>query len=199
MIAGLSLMFGVAGTLHAEFVSVVQLTDLRGNISFQVCTDPEKKALEAQVRAEEKVYAKALEEAKKEWKIINTDAFPSSRIKRRTLRVLTTTSKREEAEAFLSKRQEGVEHAISEDKKEQARVLNMKPTKSRSRRGGSRSNAAQVAQQQKEVKEDIARDATADKAEEMLRKKLSALAGHEVPFFGEEPPSPKKAAAPKKK
>ena len=29
--------------LQAEFVSVVELTDLRGNVSFQICTEEEKK------------------------------------------------------------------------------------------------------------------------------------------------------------
>jgi len=184
--------------LQAEFVSVVELTDLRGNTSYQICTEEEKKKLDLELRAEDKAFTKALELTKVQWSTMyKGTAFPSSRIKERTLRVITTTSKREEADKILSKMETQEERSISKEKAEEESILKKKPTKSR--RGRSNNNAA-IAREQKEVKEDRENDANADKAEDLLRKNLSTTAGHEVPFFGEAPvkAQPKKAAAKKK-
>jgi len=182
--------------LRAEFLSVIEITDLRGNTSFQVCTDEETRKLESELKAEAKAYPKALEETKADWKAVQKDTpFPGSRIKQRTLRVLTRTVKREEADAFLGKKQSREERELSKDQADEERILKMKPT--RSRRGGS--NKAAVEWQQKEVKEDRERDSNADKAEAVLRKKLSAAAGHEVPFFGQTPVEPQQKPAAKKK
>lgn len=189
--------------LRAEFVSVVELSDLRGNTSFQVCTDEEKKSLEAEVRAEAQVYTKVLDQTKTEWKTqYNNKPFPTGRIKPRTLRVLTTTSKREEAEAIMSKRESSVADTKARKRAEEESILKKKPTKTSFRRGrGGGNNNAAIAREQKEVREDRARDAEADKAEALLRRNLSAAAGHEVPFYGEGAPvkAAKKKPAPKKK
>ncbi len=192
----LPLFAWLAGTepLRADFLSVVEITDLRGNAIFRICTDAEKKALEDELRAEAKVYAKALQEAKADWKALYKDTpFPSSRIRARKLRVLTSTPNREEAEKYLSKREDHYEDALADDKREEERILKMKPTRSRRGRG---SNAAYVRNLQQQVKEDRERDEHADKAEVLLRKRLAAAAGHEVPFYGETPvaanPAPKR-------
>jgi hypothetical protein len=183
--------------LWAEFVSVIELTDLRGNTSYQICTDEEKKKLDLELRAEAKAYSKSLELTKTQWNTMHKGtAFPSSRIKQRTMRVITTTSKREEAEAILSKRETQEARSISNNKADEERILKMKPT--RARRGRS-SNSSSIKQQQQDVKEDRERDSNADKAEELLRKNLSAAAGHEVPFFGLTPFKPAQKAAAKKK
>ena len=184
--------------LQAEFVSVVELADLRGNTSYQICTDEEKKKLDLDLRAEDKAFTKALELTKVQWNTMyKGTAFPSSRIKERSMRVITTTSKREEADKVLSKWEDQKERAISRKKAEEESILKKKPT--RSSRGRSNNNAS-IAREQKEVKEDRESDANADKAEDLLRKNLSTSAGHEVPFFGKAPEKaePKKAAAKKK-
>ena len=190
------LLFGVTAQLHAELFSVVEINDLRGNMTFQICTDAEKRKIEDEISAEAKAYPKALEEAKAEWKLANKEtAFPGGRIKPRAMRVVTATINREEADTLLTKTQSREERAVSNDKAEKERVLNMKPT--RFRHGGS--NQAVIAQQQSKVKEDRERDASADKAEVILRKKLAALAGHEIPFYGEAPADKQPKGAPKKK
>lgn len=184
--------------LQAEFVSVVELADLRGNTSYQICTDEEKKKLDLDLRAEDKAFTKALELTKVQWNTMyKGTAFPSSRIKERSMRVITTTSKREDADKVLSKMEAQEERSISKDKAEQESILKKKPTKSS--RGRSNNNAS-IAREQKEVKEDQENDTNADKAEDLLRKNLSTAAGHEVPFFGKAPvkAEPKKAAAKKK-
>lgn len=191
------LFFCSTTQLWAEFISVVELTDLRGNTSFQICTDEEKKKVELELRAESKVYSKALELTKVQWNTMyKGTAFPNSRIKQRTMRVMTTTSKRDEADAFVSKLETQEERSISRNKAEEESILKKKPTKSR--RGGS-NNSASLAREQKEIKEDRENDANADKAEDLLRKNLSAAAGHEVPFFGVTPAKAQPKAAAKKK
>jgi len=193
------LLFCSTAKLWAEFVSVVELTDLRGNVSFQICTEEEKKKLDLELRAEDKAFTKALELTKVQWNTMyKGTAFPSSRVKERTMRVVTTTSKSEEADKILSKMEDLEERSISRKKAEEESILKKKPT--RSSRGRSNNNAS-IAREQKEVKEDRENDANADKAEDLLRKNLSAAAGHEVPFFGKVPAKaaqPKKAAAKKK-
>ncbi|MEI6646838.1 MAG: hypothetical protein WCP12_12455 [bacterium] len=196
LFAGIFLICATA-KLRAEFVSVVDLTDLRGNASYKICTEEEKKKLEAELKAEDKVYSKVLDQTKSEWKTMhNNKPFPSGRIKPRTLRTLTTTSKREEAESFLNKRETSEADTKNRKRTEQENILKKKPTPSR--RGGN--NNASIAREQKEIKDEREQEAEADKAEELLRKNLSTAAGHEVPFFGEAPvkPQQKKAAGKKK-
>jgi hypothetical protein len=195
----MSVVLFLGSTIHlqAEFMSVMELTDLRGNTEYKICTEEEKKKLDLELRAEAKAYSKALELTKTQWNTMyKGDAFPSSRIKQRTMRVMTTTSKQEEADLFVSKMETQEARQISKDRAEEERILKMKPT--RSRRGRS-SNSSSIKQQQEDVKEDREKDATADKAEDLLRKNLSTLAGHEVPFFGDVPVKKQPKAAAKKK
>jgi len=189
------LLFGVTVRLHAELFTVVEITDLRGNAKFQVCTEEEKKKIETEVRVEAMAYPKALEETKVEWVTAHKEAFPGGRLKPRALKVVSSTTKREEADKELVKSEEHVERTIASDKAEKERVLNAKPV--HSRRGGG--NQAAIEQQKHKITEDREKDALADKAEALLRKKLSAAVGHEVSFYGETPSEQKKDAAPNKK
>jgi hypothetical protein len=195
----MSFVLFIGSTIHlkAEFVSVMELTDLRGNTAYKICTEEEKKKLDLELRAESKAFSKALELTKTQWNTMyKGDAFPSSRIKQRTMKVITTTSKQEEADLFVSKMETQEERQIAKDKAEEEKILKMKPKPAR--RGRS-SNSASIKRQQEEVKEDREKDATADKAEDLLRKNLSTLAGHEVPFFGDVPVKNQAKAAAKKK
>jgi hypothetical protein len=196
MFAGIFLICATS-KLRAEFVSVVELTDLLGNASYKIYTEDEKKKLESDLKAEDKVYSKVLDETKSEWKTMHKDKpFPGGYLKPRTLRALTTTSKREEAESFLSKQETIEADTKNKKRKEEEKILKKKPTVSR--RGGNNNNS--IAREKKEVKEELQQEAEADKAEELLRKNLSAAAGHEIPFFGEAPvKAQQKNAAAKKK
>ena len=181
--------------LHADMFYAIECTDLRGNSNFQICTDAEKKKLETELRSETQAYPKALEETKTEWLTAHPESpFPGGRLKQRTLKVLTESTKREEAEITLKKDESHKERSIAKDKSEDEHILNMKPA--RSRRGN---NQAQVEQQKHKVNEEREKDALADKAEAMLRKKLSAATGHEIAYYGETPAEQKKGAAPDKK
>jgi uncharacterized phage protein (TIGR02220 family) len=196
MFAGIFLVCATS-KLRAEFVSVVELTDLRGNASYKICTEDEKKKLETELKAEDKVYSKVLDETKSEWKTKHNDKpFPGGYLKPRTLRTLTTTSKREEAESFLSKREISEADTKKRNRKEEESILKKKAKPFH--RGGN--NNSSIVREKKEVKEDLQQEAEADKAEELLRKNLSAATGHEIPFFGEAPiKAQKKKAEAKKK
>jgi hypothetical protein len=195
----MSVVLFMGSTIHlqAEFISVMELTDLRGNTAYKICTEEEKKKLDLELRAEAKAYSKALELTKTQWNTMyKGDAFPSSRIKQRTMRVMTTTSKQEEADLFVSKMETEEARQISKDRAEEEQILKKKPQPAR--RGRS-SNSSSIKRQQEEVKEDRQKDAHADKAEDLLRKNLTTLAGHEVPFFGDVPVKKQAKAAAKKK
>lgn len=189
------LLFSATDRLHAELIPVIEVTDLRGNSHFQVCTEEEKKKIEAELKAETKFYPKALADTKADWLVTHKDTpFPSSRLKQRTLRVISTAINREAADKLLSKNEERKERALANNKADEEATLKKKP--SSGRKGG---NQAAVKREQDNVKEDRERNANADKAETILRQKLSAAAGHEVPFYGEVPVEQKQAPAPKKK
>lgn len=195
----MSFVLFMGSTIHlqAEFISVMELTDLRGNTAYKICTEEEKKKLDLELRAEAKAFSKALELTKTQWNTMyKGTAFPSSRIKQRSMRVITTTSKREEADTVMSKWETQEARSISKAKAEEESILKKKPTKSRRGRGN---NNASIAREQNEVKEDRENDANADKAEDLLRKNLSTAAGHEVPFFGFTPVKAQPKAAAKKK
>jgi hypothetical protein len=108
--------------------------------------------------------------------------------------ILSTAINREAADKLLSKNEERKERALANNKADEEATLKKKP--SSGRKGG---NQAAVKREQDNVKEDRERNANADKAETILRQKLSAAAGHEVPFYGEVPVEQKQAPAPKKK
>jgi hypothetical protein len=191
------LFMGSTIYLQAEFVSVMELTDLRGNKAYKICTEEEKKKLDLELRAESKAYSKALELTKTQWDTMyKSEPFPSSRIKQRTMKVITTTSKQEEADLFVSKMESQEARQNSKDRAEEEQILKKK---AKPARRGHSSNSASIKRQQAEVKEDREKDTHADKAEDLLRKNLTTLAGHEVPFFGEVPVKKQPKAAAKKK
>lgn len=193
--ATLALMLaGTAERLEAEIFSVVRITDLRGNAAFQVCVEDEKRKIEGALSQEAKVFQKAVEAARDEWNLTHADAaFPSSRIKARTLKVMGTALDREEAGLQLAQVKIREARALAEEKMEEEKALRAKPGK----HGRLRRDA--VADQKEEVREERERDETADRAELLVRRKLSAAAGHDIPFYGAAEEEPNKKAGRNKK
>jgi len=188
------LLFGAAIPLRADLFYVAELTDLRGNKSFLVCTAQDKLKTDAELAAEARAFPKALEATKADWQRDHADkAFPGGRLKQRTLRVLATTMNRDEADKLLAQDQGRETRTLANEKEEKERVLNAKPV--HARRGG---NASALEQQKREIQESRERDTLADKAETMLRQKLSAAAGHDIPFYGQASDEPKKQPKRKK-
>ncbi len=83
----LGLAMYVAGSVaHAEMVSVVQITDMRGQTAFEVMNREEYAALQKEIKEEVAVYQAAAADAKKEWDANKENKLPfqGNRIKPRT-------------------------------------------------------------------------------------------------------------------
>ncbi len=180
------LFVGMTESLFAELFMVARMTDLRGNASFQVCTEEEKRKIEAELSEESKVYPKVVSEAKAEWaKAINVEAFPSTRIKQRTLKVMNTAISREAADKLLVQTKIREERLLAEEKAEEERILKTPA------RGFGRGHRVAVVDQKQDVREDRDRDDVADKAEVIVRQKLAVAVGHAIPFYGVAPYEPR--------
>lgn len=176
------LLLGTASRLSAQLFTVVRMTDLRGNAKYQVCTEAEKRKLEADLNEESKALPKAIDAAKAEWaKALNTEAFPTTKIKARTLKIMNTAISREEADKLLVQAKLREERTLAKEKEEDARILKTR-----------RPNPA-VGEQRQQVREDRKEDKIADRAEALVRKQLSSASGHEVPFYGSAAEEPKNA------
>lgn len=188
------LLLAAAPIVRADVFSVVELTDLRGNKSFAVFSDQDKQKTETDLSAESKAFTKALEETKNEWMRTHAEhPFPNSRLKPRTVRVLSTSMNREEAEKQQLEDKARETRTLANETKEKDRILERKPAHSR-----RFNNQAAVEQQKRAVREERERDAIANQAERLLREKLAAATGHDIPFYGEASEEPKKTAKRKK-
>jgi len=187
-------LLSVSTALCAELFSAAELTDLRGNKSFVVLTDQEKLKTEADLAAEAKAFPNALEETKSEWLGQHPEqVFPGNRLKPCSLRVLATTIDREEANKLALQNKGRETRILANEKGEDSRVLNAKK-----RNGWRGNNPAGLEQQKREIRETRERESLADKIEALLRQKLAAAVGHEIPSYGEERNSAKKSDDPKK-
>ena len=180
------LLVGLTDPLFAELFMVARMTDLRGNPSFQVCTEAEKRKMEAELSEESRAYPKVINEAKAEWaKSLNVEAFPTTRIKPRTLKVMNTAISREAADKLLVQTKIREERLLAEEKAEAERILKTPAG------GFGRAHRVAVADQKQNVREDRDRDDVADKAEVIVRQKLAVTVGHAVPFYGVPPYEPR--------
>jgi hypothetical protein len=183
------LFLATAGTLRADLFWVMRLTDLRGNVSFQVCTDADKRKLETDLSAEERAFPKALEATRAEWKLAHAETpFPAGRIHPRTLRETGSTMVRDEADKLLAQNKAREERTLAHEKEEAENAAKPHP-------GLRRANRAAIEAKAKEQKEERERNEAADRAEPLVRQKLSAAVGHDIPFYGasastEEPKKP---------
>lgn len=164
-----------------ERYSVVRLTDLRDNASFQVYTDAEKRRFESELVEEAKALPRSIETAQAEWaKALNTDKFPTTRIKARTLKVLNTVFSREEADKLVTQAKLREERRRAQEREGAERALNTQ----RPRLFGG---------QRREAQEERKEEQVADRAERLVRQKLSAAVGRDIPFYGAEAEEPKNA------
>lgn len=179
------LFLGTPERLFAELLSVVRVTDLCGNASFQVCSEADCRKIQAELGDESKAFLKVVENAKSEWNLSHSDMFPSSRIKPRTFKVLSTVISREEANKLLAEAKIKEERALAKEKEEAQRAL--KGPRVLLARGGRAARDERM-----EALEDRERDKVAIDAEAVVRKKLSAAVAHEVPYYGKAEEEPKK-------
>lgn len=186
------LFLGTANPLFAELFKVVRLTDLRGNSKYQVCSVEDTRKITSELGEEGKCFQKVVEKVKDDWNRTNSQAvFPSSRISPRTMKVINSAIDREEAVKLLEQAKGNEERALIKEEREDSGLL-------KARAGQGRANRAVVNERKSQVREDRVKDEVADRAEVVVRQKLSAASGHDVPFYGIPPEEPKKARRNKK-
>jgi len=186
------LFLGTANPLFAELFKVVRLTDLRGNSKYQVCSVEDTRKITSELCEEGRHFQKVVEKVKDDWNRTNSQAvFPSSRISPRTMKVINSAIDREEAVKLLEQTKGNEERALIKEEREDSGLL-------KARAGQGRANRAVVNERKSQVREDRVKDEVADRAEVVVRQKLSAASGHNVPFYGIPPEDPKKARRNKK-
>lgn len=182
------LLLCTASTLSAELFTVARVTDLRGNENYQVVSEVEKRKIESELGEEAKALPKAIDLAKSEWaQALNKEAFPTTRIKPRTLKTMNTAISRDDAEKLLLQIKLREERSQAKEKEEEERALK------------TRRPLAALGAQKLQAREDQKEDQVADRAETLVRKQLAATVGHAVPFYGATAEEPKNMAHKRRK
>jgi hypothetical protein len=135
----------LAGVVHAETVSVVQLTDMRGQSEYLVMNREEYAALQKEIAEEAKVFAAAAAEAKKEWEADKENKLPfqGNRIKPRSAKkVGADFSDREKADKRKAQLEERFqEKQLEEQEKEEKALKNKKVSDEDTAKAAARTKA----------------------------------------------------------
>ena len=154
---------------RAESVNVVQITDMRGQVGYQVMDREEFTALTKEIREEVAAFPAAAAESKKEWDANkeNKLSFQGNRIKPRSAKKMGQTyMDRDKAEKKRSQLEERASERQAEELEKEAKKAKL-----------SRSNEEEVAKQEARLK--AFEDAFA-----MISKKMGEKLGRPVPSFG---------------
>ena len=171
------------GVVCAETVSVVQITDMRGQVAFEVMNREEYAAIQKEIREEMAVYQAAAADAKKEWDADKENKLPfqGNRIKPRTARKMPPDfNDREKAEKRKTVLEERVaQRQLSEMEKE-------------GKKKGKEQSESAIAKEEARVK-------AYEDAFTMINKRMGEKLGRPVPSIGFAfEAAPKKEEAPKK-
>lgn len=123
---GLLLCF-VACSVMAERVRIVRVTDMAGNTELQIMNAADYKALQAEIKEEQKVFAKFLQQAKKEWAAneeLSKFPFPGNKIKPRSAKQVGMEFANEEKAGQKKDKldERAAEKLTKETEKEEARM-----------------------------------------------------------------------------
>ena len=123
-------LLGWAGLVQAEKVNVVQITDMRGDVAFEVMNREEFAALTKEIKEETAVFAAAAAESKKEWEANKENKLPfqGNRIKVRSAKKMGADyADREKAEKKKEQIEErGSAKQLEEMDKETNKLKGMK-------------------------------------------------------------------------
>ena len=126
-------LVGASGAAAEELSLAVKITDMQKNAEFKVMSAEEFKQLDAQIRLENRLFQKAQELAKKEWKADDTNKapYPGGRLNPRKAEVMErgarekVDKKVEKALKAEEKRQDDFKKPggkLSEEEKKQANI-----------------------------------------------------------------------------
>lgn len=165
---------GLAGVARAEMVSVVQITDMQGQVGYEVMNREEFSALMKEIKDEAAVFLAAAADSKKEWEANKDNKLPfqGNRVKPRSAKKAgPDISGRDKAD----KKKSQLEDRASNRQIEEMKKEEKKP---------------------KPKEEDVAKEEAKTKAVEeafaMISKKMGDKLGRPVPSFGFSLVEPKK-------
>lgn len=180
-------LLGLAGWSRAETLNVVQITDMQGQVAYEVMTREEFAKLQKEIKEETAVFAPAAAEAKKEWDANkdNKFPFPGNRIKPRSAKKMGADfTDREKADKKRSQIEERAgDKQLEELKKEEAKAKKLKLS-------------------DEDLAKESARLKAVSDAYATISKKMADKLGREIPGYGlelGEPLAEAKKEEPKKK
>jgi type IV secretory pathway VirB10-like protein len=159
----------LAVTAKAQMVSVVQITDMRGDVGYQVLDRDQYNAVLQNIKEETAAYAAVMAESKKEWDANKDNKLPfqGKRVKPRTAKKMPPDfNDREKAEKRRAQLEERYKAKQSDEKEKASNKLKMSKLKESDR-----------------AKEDE-RSKAYDDCYNLIVKKMGEKLGRPVPSFG---------------
>lgn len=170
-------LLGLAGVARAEMVSVVQITDMRGQAAYEVMTRDEFNAVLKEIKDETAVFALAVADSKKEWEANKDNKLPfqGNRIKPRAAKkVSPDINDREKADKKRAQLEERAsDKQMGEQTKEEKKAKQAKP-------------------KDEDVAKEDARTKAFEEAFALISKKMGDKLGRPVASFGLALAEPKK-------
>jgi hypothetical protein len=169
-------LMGLGGVVRAEMVSVVQITDMHGQVGYEVMNREEFNKLLKEIKEETAVFAAAAADSKKEWEANKDNKLPfqGNRIKPRVAKKVVELPSRDKADKKKSQLEDRASNKqIEEIAKEEKKVKQSKPKEE------------DVAKEEAKVK-------AFDDAFAMISQKMGEKLGRPVPSFGFAMTEPKK-------
>lgn len=180
---GVLAVFAAVLSAQAEMVSVVQITDMQGQVGFEIKTREEFAALQKEINEETAVFPAAKAEAQKEWGANkdNKMAFQGNRVRPRSAKkVGADFADRDKADKKRSQLEEHASEKLVEEMDKAAK----------------RAKQAGKGKEEEMAKEEARAKAFSD-AYAMISKLMADKLGRPVPGFGFAAPDAKKEGAKK--
>ena len=162
-------MGGAAAGTRTEMLSVVQITDMQGQVGFEIKTREEMAALQKELKDETAVFAAAVADSKKEWESNKDNKLPfqGSRIKPRSAKkVGADFTERDKADKKRSQIEERVSNKQLEDEKKSAKT------------------GKQGKGKEEDTAKEEARTKAFNEAYAMISKRMADKLGRPVPGYG---------------
>ena len=138
-------LMGLTGWVRAEMVSLVQITDMRGQVGYQVMSHEEFAALTKELKEETTIFPATVAECKKEWEANKDNKLPfqGAKIKPRSAKKMGADfADREKAGKKLSQMEDRASARQSEEsKKEEQKAKQSKPKDEENSKEAARAKA----------------------------------------------------------
>lgn len=162
-------LIGFAVTVNAQMVNIVQITDMKGMVGYEVMTREEFAALMKDIKDETAAYAAVALECKKEWDANKENKLPfqGNRVKPRSAKKMPQDfSDREKAEKKKSQLEERTNEKLMEEMDKEAKKQKLAKPKP------------------EDIAKEEARLRAFEDAHAMIAKKMGEKLGRPVPGFG---------------